>query len=115
MTMTHAVLAADDKLVLAAIRGQGDPDLSVPRHTLLYFYPKKGVIFGAKKALTAVADTAKADGWTVGTLKRNVLVIECSVAVDEDAVAERSEWANALADANGVEFDGWECAVNIPA
>ncbi|MEO1473729.1 MAG: ribonuclease E inhibitor RraB [Pseudomonadota bacterium] len=109
--MPKAALKPEDKLVLSAMRAQGDKKLATPRHTLLYFHAKKRALFGAKKRLAAVAEAAEANGWKAAALDRKHLVVEDEVPVSAAAVAQRTAWAEELASHYGVEFDGWEAQI----
>jgi hypothetical protein len=93
----------DDKVRLALAK-EGD-DGSKPRHTLLYFYG------GDVDGLSAAALAA---GYEVNPTEARVgLILEKTVAVDEDGfnsiAVQMGKWAQEFE----AEYDGWECEVLV--
>ncbi len=108
--MDGITLRADDAQILQVLIAQGDVDLHTPRHTLMYFYPKKK-FFGRKSSLQPVAEALSEKGWAITTLDARVLVAEAEQPADKVTVAKRTAWAEQLAEQFNIDFDGWECAV----
>jgi len=89
-----------DEKVRSALADLGDSG-QTPRHTLFYFY------HGNLDQLAAAAIRA---GYKVGpTINNDGLVLETTIAVDEQSFAPRAQQMRAWADEFGSEYDGWEC------
>jgi hypothetical protein len=91
-----------DEKVRSALAERGDSGRT-PRHTLFFFY------HGNLDGLTAAATRA---GYQVRpTTNNDGVVLETTIAVDEQSFAHYARWMDAWADEFGCEYDGWECRV----
>jgi hypothetical protein len=91
-----------DEKVRSELASLGDNG-QTPRHTQFFFYR------GNFEGLAAVATKA---GYTVQrTVDSDGVILETTIAVDEESFAPYVEQMQAWADEFDCEYDGWECAV----
>jgi Regulator of ribonuclease activity B len=91
-----------DEEVRSALADRGDNG-QTPRHTLFFLYG------GNIDGVTAVATEA---GYEVRpSANRDGVVLETTIAVDEDSFEPYTQQMQAWADEFGCEYDGWECKV----
>jgi hypothetical protein len=91
-----------DEEVRSALADRGDNG-QTPRHTLFFFY------CGNLEGLAAVATKA---GYEVQpTANREGVMLETTIAVDEDSFEPYTQQMQEWADEFGCEYDGWECKV----
>lgn len=107
--MRSVELSARDWAVLDRLQEKGDP-LTQARHTLLFFYRRRGAAHSAAD-FDAVLHSAAQLGLSPAGGDESGLILQGQIHVDPVALAPILEWAQEAAEAAGVEFDGWECAV----
>jgi len=92
----------EDEKVRSVLADQGDSG-QTPRHTLFYFYRGnfEGLAAAATKAGYKVRHTVNRDG----------VVLETTIAVDEEGFAPYAQQMQAWADEFDSEYDGWECEI----
>jgi hypothetical protein len=89
-----------DEKVRSALADRGDNG-GTPRHTLFFFY--RGNLEGLAAAAT------KAGYQVRPTTNNNGVVLETTIAVDEQSFAPYAQRMEAWADEFDSEYDGWEC------
>jgi regulator of RNase E activity RraB len=91
-----------DEKVRSELADLGDNG-QTPRHTQFFFYRGnfEGLAVAATKAGYKVGHTANREG----------VVLETTIAVDEESFAPYAEQMQAWADEFDCEYDGWECEV----
>lgn len=99
-----------DRKILEALLEHGD-DLSRRRHTLLFFYRIEGDERTDEEAFGALISAGEKLGLSIYSQRDGALILEGQKLVDPDNVNALTEWAEQQAARAGVEFDGWECAV----
>jgi hypothetical protein len=91
-----------DETVRSELADRGDNG-QTPRHTLFFFYG------GNFEGLAAAATKA---GYKVGpTANRDGVVLETTIAVDEESFEPYAQQMHAWADEFDCDYDGWECMV----
>jgi hypothetical protein len=100
-----------DRRVLEILTGYGD-DLSRRRHTLLFFHRHKDDSGTDAAIFDPVLKEASELGFTVAGHHSDALIVEGHKLVDPENLEALSAWAEEVAEAAGVHFDGWECALD---
>lgn len=98
-----------DQALLDRIVEMGD-DLSQPRHTLLFFYQRRGE---GDAAFDLVAAAATERSLTVTRQDDEAVIMEGELHVDPASIRSLVDWATDLAERANANFDGWECAVVV--
>jgi hypothetical protein len=107
----YSTPAEGDRLILEQLRELGG-DLSRPRHVLQYLY------FPTEAAALGAAETLRATGYDVDVrapgegMAQWGAIAEAHVVVDEAWVGEMRPRLDAIAAANGGDYDGWEAAAD---
>jgi hypothetical protein len=108
---TYATPAQGDRLILEQLRNMG-ADLSRPRHVIQFLYfPDEAGARGAAQTLTASGYEVDVRPPSEG-IEQWAAVAETHVVVDEAWVDEMRERMDAVAQANGGDYDGWEAAAD---
>lgn len=100
-----------DRKVLEILAEYGD-DLSRRRHTILFFYRHKDDAGTDPAVFQTIINDGATLGFRIASHRADALIIEGHKLVDPDNLEALSTWAEEIADAAGVTFDGWECAVD---
>jgi hypothetical protein len=84
----------------SALAQRGD-DGRTPRHTLFFFYGGNFEELGA---------TAVRAGYQIRpTVQRDGVVVETTIAVDDQSFLTHGQKMEAWAEEFGCDYDGWEC------
>jgi hypothetical protein len=108
---TYSTPAQGDRLILDQLREIG-ADLSRPRHVVQFLY------FPSEAGARDAAETLAASGYDVDVrppaegIEQWAAVAETHAVVDEAWVDEMRPRLEAVAHANGGEYDGWEAATD---
>jgi hypothetical protein len=100
-----------DRAILEQLLKHGD-DLSRPRHTLMFFYRIKNDDRPRGALFDGLIASAASIGLSVGRNDDDGLVLEGEMFVDPARLNDLIGWAEREAAIAGVEFDGWECAID---
>jgi hypothetical protein len=108
---TYSTPAEGDRLILDRLRELG-ADLSRPRHALQFLY------FPDEAGARGAAETLAASGYEVDVrppgegIEQWSAVAETQTVVDERWTDEMRPRMEAIAHANGGDYDGWEAAAD---
>lgn len=108
--MTVQAKRPGDQAILDELRNRGDT-LTVPRHTIAYFYLFPDDQRSAELTLNPMAQRLLVTGWVLVDLRADALIVEAQRAVDPVSINAMIDEMETLASEFGVEFDGWECAI----
>jgi Regulator of ribonuclease activity B len=107
----YSTPAEGDRLILEQLRGLG-ADLSRPRHAIQFLY------FPDEAGARGAAETLAASGYEVEVrppgegIAQWAAVAETQAVVDEEWIGGMRPRMDAVAHANGGEYDGWEAAAD---
>jgi hypothetical protein len=108
---TSSTPADGDRLILEQLRELG-ADLNRPRHVVHYLYfPDEAGARGAAETLTASGYDADVRPPSDG-IERWATIAETHTLVSEAWLSEMRPRLEAIAHANGGEYDGWEAAAD---
>jgi hypothetical protein len=108
---TYSTPGESDRLILEQLREAG-ADLDRPRHVIQYLY------FPDEAGARAAAETLAASGYDVDVrppregIEQWAAVAETHTLVNEEWLAGMRPRLEAIAEANGGEYDGWEAAAD---
>jgi hypothetical protein len=104
--------ASADREIIDQLR-RGGADLSIPRHVLFYLlFPSETLAADASAAVTSAADI---DDFSVTAVSQTadaswLIRLEGEIVVNEEVIRRISNRLQAIAEANGGDYDGWEAS-----
>jgi len=107
----YSTPAEGDRLILDQLRELG-ADLDRPRHVIQFLY------FPDERSARGAAETLAVGGYDVevrpptGEIEQWAAIAETDTVVNESWLAEMRPRLEAIAEANGGEYDGWEAAAD---